>query len=99
MYYGLLAEGKIWVSALILVPEIDRGPVIDVMEADLPADPALLDHVYDPVFRARLMVRVLERYLATGEFRTVDQDNSEQPAYFVIHPVLKHIAILSCNAQ
>jgi methionyl-tRNA formyltransferase len=95
MYYSLLAEGRIWVSAMILAPEIDRGPVVDVMEADLPEDPAMLDHVFDPVIRARLMVRVLQRYLETGAIEGRPQRETADPAYFVIHPVLKHIALLS----
>jgi methionyl-tRNA formyltransferase len=99
MYYSLLAEGRIWVTAFILAPEIDRGPVIEVMEADLPDDPTTLDHVFDPVIRARLMVRVLERYLKTGAFQVTDQGKGEEPAYFVIHPVLKHIAMLSLTAR
>lgn len=95
MYYSLLMEEKIWVSALILNPQIDQGPVVDVMESEVPADRGLLDHVFDPLIRAQLMVRVLSGYLDTGQFEGLPQNPDKEQTYFVIHPVLKHIAILS----
>jgi methionyl-tRNA formyltransferase len=95
MYYSLLAEEKIWVSALLLDPQIDQGPVVDMMEAEVPADCSQLDQVFDPLLRARLMRRVLARYRATGRLEPMEQTSGEARTYFVIHPVLKHIAIQS----
>jgi methionyl-tRNA formyltransferase len=95
MYYSLLAEEKIWVSALVLDPQIDQGPVVDVMEAEVPADRSLIDQIYDPVIRARLLVRVLSRYRDSGRLTSMARPIEEGRTYFVIHPVLKHIAIQS----
>ena len=99
MYYSLLAEERIWVSALVLDPRIDQGPVVDVMEAEVPADRSQLDQIYDPVIRARLMVRVLRHYHERGRLDAVAQQAGEERTYFVIHPVLKHIAIQSRAAE
>lgn len=99
MYYSLLAEGKIWVSVLALNPKIDEGPVIDMMEAELPEDLSLLDHVFDPVMRARIMVRVLERFSDSGNLETSSQADGNGRSYFVIHPVLKHLAVLSADSE
>lgn len=95
MYYSLLLEEKIWASALFLDAKIDEGPVVGAMEAVLPEDRRDLDHVFDPVIRARLLINVLERYLSTGKFSIEPQVETDQPPYYVIHPVLKHVAILS----
>ncbi|OEJ69560.1 hypothetical protein [Magnetovibrio blakemorei] len=95
MYYSLLAEDKICVSALILNAQIDQGPVVGMMEAEVPADRALLDLVFDPVIRARLLVRVLARYWEVGNFQNLPQIENDARTYFIVHPVLKHIAILS----
>jgi methionyl-tRNA formyltransferase len=96
IYYGLLAEGCIWATAIRLVPDIDRGPVLDAMRAELPADRLLLDRIYDPAIRARLMVRLMKRYAETGELPERPQSSEDEATtYYVIHPVLKHIALLS----
>ena len=95
MYYSLLAEERIWVSALLLDPQIDKGPVVEMMEAEVPEDRSLLDQVFDPLIRARLMTRVLARYGETGRLEAKEQEVAQEKTYFVIHPVLKHIAVLS----
>jgi methionyl-tRNA formyltransferase len=95
VYYSLLKESKIWVSAILLDPQIDEGPVVGEMEAEVPSDKIELDTVFDPLIRARLMVEVLKGYEGDGEFQVRDQNNREEQTYFVIHPVLKHIALLT----
>ena len=95
MYYSLLIEEKIWVSALLLNPEIDQGPVVDEMEATVPSDCSQLDHIYEPLMRSKMLVQVLKKYQLNGKLEIIEQNSSKVPAYYVIHPLLKHIAILS----
>jgi methionyl-tRNA formyltransferase len=94
IYYSLLSEGRIAVSALFLDPAIDAGPVVAVKEFEPPHDRTLIDHVFDPYIRAQLLVEVLEDYRATGGFAERPQSREEGNTFYIIHPVLKHLAIL-----
>ena len=59
-----------------------------------------LDLVYDPGIRADLMCRVLSDYAWTGFLTTeTKQTPTEGRTFFVIHPVLKHIARLSLEMK
>lgn len=95
MYYSLLTEGRIAVSALFLDPRIDAGPVVAMKDFEPPSDRTLLDHVFDPYIRARLLVEVLDGYRSTGRFPERRQSPDEGTTFYIIHPVLKHLAILS----
>lgn len=93
MYYSLIAEHRLSASAIFLAPEIDVGPVLAQRDFPLPVDLQSIDTVYDPYMRAVLLCQVLEDY-------SIDHDLSPQPqgpggtTYHVIHPVLKHLALL-----
>ena len=57
-----------------------------------------VDHLYDGTIRADMLVRVLERFTAEGVFPSVPRDGNYQ-TYHVIHPVLKHLALLSLETN
>ena len=95
IYYSLLAEKKIELSALLLNEEIDGGPVIGRAEFDPPADRSTIDYGFDPTIRASLLVSVLREYAEQGRFREQAQAQGVGESYYIIHPVLKHIAILA----
>jgi len=96
VYYSLLREGHCAASAILLSPEIDCGTVVG--RQTYPAPPAGMDvdHVYDPAIRADLLVRVLRGYAEQGTWNTqFAQEPAQGENYYVIHPVLKHLALLS----
>ena len=97
-YYELLQEGRIGVSALFLRERIDEGPIIARRQYPPPADRRTLDTEYDALVRADLLARVLRDYSERGNFPTQTQQPMDGGAYYIIHPVLKHIAVLAGDA-
>ena len=59
-----------------------------------PEDRTQIDHIYDSAARAKVLVETLQEYENTGEFQC-KEDLGKGETYFIIHPILKHIAILS----
>jgi methionyl-tRNA formyltransferase len=94
-YYSLLAENTMGASSLFLSEEIDSGPVLLRRSFPSPPDMTEIDHVYDSAVRAKVLVETLERYRKTGEWQFELANNIGGETYYIIHPVLKHIAIMT----
>lgn len=97
-YYSILAEGACGASAIFLTEQIDRGPVIRSKRYPMPTDGTTIDYVYDPEIRSDLLLEVLEEYQRRGTLHATDQPPEQGDTYYIIHPVLKHLAILACEA-
>jgi methionyl-tRNA formyltransferase len=96
IYYSLLKENLCGVSALFLTKQIDAGPVIRREFYQPPSDRTSIDLWYDPLIRSELLAKVLNDYAETGKMEAHPQSGeSDGETYFIVHPVLKHIAILS----
>lgn len=96
LYYALLNGDLPAASALILDRTIDTGPVVARRHYPLPPAGMDVDCIYDCAIRADLLVRVLKGYAGKGSFeQEMPQDAEHGMNYFVIHPVLKHLALLS----
>lgn len=93
-YFSLLAEGIIGASAIFLTAEIDCGPVICRRRFAPPASRADIDHVYDSAARARVLIDTLDAWRRDGDWTLELSDNVGGDTYYIIHPVLKHLAIL-----
>lgn len=94
-YYSILTDGSIGASALFLTKEIDCGPVLRRRRFPPPVDRNALDHIYDSAARARILVETLKDWKRTGEWNFELPDNAGGFTYYIIHPVLKHLAILA----
>ena len=94
-YYSLLAEGDMGASAIFLNEEIDCGPVLLRRKFPPPANRQAIDHIYDSGARAKVLVETLRRYQACGDWEFELSDNAGGETYYIIHPVLKHLAILA----
>ena len=99
VYYALLEEGRCGATAFFFDEKIDTGPVIRTRAFPPPEDRTSLDLFYDPLIRSQLLVDVLRDYAATGKMPVEPQDPEAGETYFVIHPVLKHIAILAGESK
>lgn len=96
-YYSLLEEGTIGATAIWLDEGIDTGPVVARMQVPSP-EAVEIDRVFDPCLRAELLASVLRRYRETGAFPEKHAPPDEAATtYFVIHPVLKHLALRRCD--
>ncbi|MEI7493883.1 MAG: formyltransferase family protein [Alphaproteobacteria bacterium] len=93
IYYSILMENEIYCSAFFLSSKIDAGDLIGRKEFKIFADKDRIDYIYDPFFRASFLVDVISDYEKTGEFFIKKQTGNPRD-FFIIHPVLKHLAIL-----
>jgi methionyl-tRNA formyltransferase len=99
LYYALLNGEPPAASALILDRRIDTGPLVARRTYPRPPPGMDVDCGYDSALRADLLVRILRDYALSGKLPVVvPQEPIEDSPYFVIHPVLKHLALLSLES-
>ena len=96
MYYSLLASNTLGASAIFLNQGIDTGDIVYSKKYKASFNKELLDLVYDPLIRADVLINALKK-LRSNNYKVNQQQNNVGEDYFVIHPVLKHIAILGKN--
>jgi len=94
IYYALLRGEPCGVSAFFLDRGIDTGDVIGSRVVPPPADRTRIDLEFDPELRAGLLVELLREYARSGRFTAVPQPAAGGETYHIIHPVLKHLAVL-----
>lgn len=96
-YYSILKEGKCGASAFFMNEKLDAGDIIDKKVFDVPSvnknDWIFFDMIFDPWIRARLLLKILNRYKKEQAFDSYPQDMKKGEMYSVIHPVLKNISI------
>jgi len=100
VYYSLLNGDPPGVSAIFLDVSIDTGPILKRQTYPTPPSWMDVDLIYDGAIRADLLCQVMEQHQEQGKLVSVAvQDPDIGRTYFVIHPVLKHIALLSIGAR
>ena len=93
-YYSLINENTIGASAIFLTKEIDCGPILLRKRFPPPADRKEIDHRYDAEARASVLIECIQSYLLEGEWIFEIAENSGGETFYIIHPVLKHLAIM-----
>ena len=104
IYYDILENRLCHVTAFFLQPTIDAGPIIDSRTYPMPRLGMDVDNIYDSAIRADLLGRVLLEYAADpGKVLTKAGcsigDASAGRMFYVVHPVLKHLALRSLPAD
>lgn len=98
IYYQIVERRECAASALLLDEQIDTGPVLARKSYPLPPAGLDIDYLYDNAIRADLLVQVLTRWRETGPQALQPLPaEAEQPPYFIIHPLLKHLALLAVD--
>ena len=98
IYYSLLKTAQCGVSAILLSSQIDAGDIIKCKSYYPPDGNCNLDYEYDNAIRADLLVDVMFQYHENNfEIKSEKQKNNSGETYYVIHPLLKHLAILALN--
>jgi len=95
-YYSLIVENSLGASSLFLDENIDSGPVLLRKKFPPPENRTQIDHLYDSAARAKVLIETLQEYIKSGEFKC-NKKLEKGETYYIIHPILKHIAILSKN--
>lgn len=98
LYYEILENGACAASAILLSQQIDKGPIVQVESYPMPPVGVDVDYLYDNQIRADLLVKVLAFRHQHGHLPESVAQITEMPPYFIIHPVLKHLALLSVDA-
>lgn len=98
LYYSLLRADSCSASAILLRETIDTGPILARKRYPKPLPGMDVDHCYDSAIRADLLIEMLSFYQKHGVLpEAVEQDSLIGTSHYVIHPVLKHLALLSVD--
>ena len=95
IYYSIIKEDRCGATAFFMSKGIDAGNIIAKKVFKKPSMP-YIDYEYDSYIRSKVLLEIMKDYAANGKFSSVLQNPDESEMYFIIHPVLKHLAILSC---
>ena len=96
LYYALLNGELPAVTALFLDQKIDTGPLLARAHYSRPEAGMDIDRLYDAAIRADMLVRVLRSHVDSGVLPALEPQSPDAGCnHYVIHPVLKHLAILS----
>lgn len=98
VYYSFLQEKTFGCTAIFLSEGIDEGEIITYETFEVPDKSVNIDYVYEPYMRSRVLIKVFEQYL-TGDLGSNVQKSEGAETYFIIHPVLKHIAMLGMEKK
>ena len=97
-YYSLIDDNTIGASAIFLTKDIDCGPVLLRKKFTPPNDRTEIDHSSDSEARAKVLIECLQNYVNSGNWEYELKNNIGGETFYIIHPVLKHLAILGTSA-
>lgn len=93
IYYSILNQRKCSVTAFYMTADIDSGNHILIKHYNHPPKGMNMDQYFDNVIRSDCFKGAIEK-ICLGSIKPLNnQLKSEE--YYIIHPILKHIAILS----
>jgi methionyl-tRNA formyltransferase len=94
-YYSIINDCNVGVTAFIMDKNLDTGDIIYQRVFSKP-NHIYVDDIFDPYMRSETLLDIIKRQLLEkGKFK--HQNPNEGETYYIVHPVLKHIAILSCT--
>lgn len=93
-YYSILEEGFLGATGMFMNEKIDEGEILLAKSFPVPKDNVSIDYIYEPWIRAQVLIMILKRFCETGKIESRKQEGRAE-TYYIIHPVLKHIALLS----
>lgn len=94
-YYSILNEGTLGATVFWMDEGLDTGDVL-IRKSCKPPSGIDVDCIADPIMRAEAMAEALQG-LVSGSLHAVPQNIRNRRVYYVIHPLLKHIALKKCG--
>ena len=92
-YYSILNENNCGVTSFIMDKNLDTGDIIYQKKFKKPSH-KFIDDVYDAHIRSETMLDLFNKKLL--DKKNFKKQKAKGDTYYIIHPVLKHIATLSC---
>ena len=99
VYYSYLQDRMFGATAIFLSEGIDEGEIIVCDTFAVPKEAVDIDYIYEPYMRSRVLIKAIKKYLSDGAFISGRQNADGAETYFIIHPVLKHIAMLGIEKE
>jgi len=93
-YYSFLNDKEFGASSIFLSEKIDSGPILFRKKFIPPSDLKSVDHEYDSEIRSEVLIETLKKYIHKKIWSFDLNTNSAGETYYIIHPLLKHIAYL-----
>ena len=91
--YSILNRKICSVTAFLMSDLIDKGINLNIEDYQIPSKNVDVDLWYDNIVRADCFVKTIDMIINKKVEEKVVKGNGEE--FFVIHPVLKHISLLS----
>ncbi len=89
-YYEMLLEKKLSCSLFIMNEQIDAGELLLKRHFEIPKGYHDFDSVVDPIIRAQTLI---DWFSSNDKFTLVNTHEDKGNTFYIVHPVLKHIAI------
>ena len=93
-YYSFLQDREFGATAIFLNEGIDEGEIIVQDTFPVPEEAVNIDYIYEPYTRSKVLLKALNQYLEQGTLVSFRQNQDGAETYFIIHPLLKHLAIM-----
>ena len=93
-YYSLLEKNTISASSLFLNNKIDSGDVLKRFTTKIEKNKNLIDNIFDPMIRAKVLIDTVKDINKRNKIKFLKINENNSKNYYIIHPILKHIAIL-----
>ena len=91
--YSLLTEGTCGVTTFIMNDGIDEGDILLIREFPPPAANVDISRIYDPYIRSQAIIETLRLLVTKDSVKYKKQNILEGETYFMIHPVLRTLAV------
>lgn len=96
LYYSILHNRVLSVTGFFMTEKIDQGNMILRNSYSLPKKLVDIDIWVDNALRADVLLKLLLLLNDTYKgFHSTEKEENEEQEYFIIHPLLKHISLLS----
>jgi len=93
-YYSMILQQKIGCSVIEMALKLDSGDVVYEYEFVIQSEPHDYDQVVDPLVRTHTLIEWLKSVDGKPTESKKRVQNSDGNTFYIIHPVLKHLAIL-----
>ena len=97
-YYSLIMNNELGSSSLFLNEKIDEGPILIRRKFKIKSKIQDFDSYHDNYLRSKILIETIKKIRKEKKIKLIHQKDYGD-MYFIIHPVLKHIALSLLNIK